>query len=206
MLRSAVSLFWRGCPLRRVSNWRGFSTKQSTNPRFSEIVRPAWLLEEENLLRTPLWRQWWEAQFSARTLFVLGSSWASLVTLTGLFWWSRLLDPPPPERYDRYWYNSPKYRILSARENPGKRPGHTISWLTYSCRYFERGLDHPFGLNEMKDVLFKLRENLLIERFPGVQYPYVYRQFNRVQTPSTLKVPLYPLPQASLSSQANHHE
>ena len=33
-----------------------------------------------------------------------------------------------------------------------------------------RGLDHPFSLNEFKDYLFKMRENYLIQKYPGVQY------------------------------------
>eukprot|EP00921_Rhytidocystis_pertsovi_P015407 GHVQ01024490.1.p1 GENE.GHVQ01024490.1~~GHVQ01024490.1.p1 ORF type:complete len:206 (-),score=19.01 GHVQ01024490.1:544-1161(-) len=183
-------------PLHRFTHVRSFSNSAPLNKNllFSDIVRPKWLLEEQNFLRQPLWKQWWEAQFNARTLWILGCSWASLLTVTSFLWWSRVFDPPPPERYDRYWYNSAKFRIISARENPGKRPAHTISLLTYNTRYYHRGLDHPFGLNEMKDVLFKLRENFLIERYPGVQYPYVYRQFNRVTTPGTLKVPVYPLP------------
>eukprot|EP00922_Rhytidocystis_sp_ex-Travisia-forbesii_P060419 GHVS01089555.1.p1 GENE.GHVS01089555.1~~GHVS01089555.1.p1 ORF type:complete len:250 (+),score=31.05 GHVS01089555.1:160-909(+) len=177
---------------------RSFS---SSSLQFSEVVKPQWLLEEPNFIRRPIWRQWWEAQFSSRALFVLGSSWASFLTLTGVLWWSRLLDPPPPERYDLYWYNSPKFRIMSARENPGSRPGLTISQLTWTARYNNRGMDHPFSLNELKDSLFKLRENLIIQAHPGVQYPYVFKNINSVQTPATLKVPLYPLPQ-----KANHSE
>eukprot|EP00922_Rhytidocystis_sp_ex-Travisia-forbesii_P060420 GHVS01089556.1.p1 GENE.GHVS01089556.1~~GHVS01089556.1.p1 ORF type:complete len:248 (+),score=25.73 GHVS01089556.1:229-972(+) len=194
-------------PSSTSSALRSFS---SSSLKFSDVVKPQWLLEEPNLLRRPIWRQWWEAQFSSRALFVLGSSWASFLTLTGVLWWSRLLDPAPPERYDIYWYNSPKFRIVSARENPGSRPGLTISQLTWTARYNNRGMDHPFGLNELKDSLFKLRENLLIHSYPGVQYPYVFKHFNRVQTPATLKVPLYPLPQKAIHSEnssgdSNHH-
>lgn len=83
---------------------------------------------------------------------------------------------------------SAKFRILSAFHNPGKRPGLKISLMTYEARYFYRGLDHPFSLNEIKDFLFKLRENYLINTYEGIQFPFVFRQFNRVQTPGTLEV------------------
>lgn len=63
-----------------------------------------------------------------------------------------------------------------------------ISLMTYEVRYFFRGLDHPFGLSEIKDFLFKLREKQMIDRYHGVQFPFVFRQFNRVQTPGTLEV------------------
>ncbi|UKJ90252.2 hypothetical protein MACJ_001184 [Theileria orientalis] len=101
------------------------------------------------------------------------------------------LDPPPLERLDRYWLNSPKFRILSAYYNSGKRPAAKIALMTYEVRYFNRGLDHPFTMNEVKDFLFKMKENYLIENHPGVQYPNVFRQHSNVKTPATLTVNLH---------------
>ncbi|BAM39975.1 conserved hypothetical protein [Theileria orientalis strain Shintoku] len=161
------------------------------NVAFSEIIKPRWVLEPPNYTRTPLWRQFLEVQFTSRNFFVFGSTWAALASFGFLLWYSRLLDPPPLERLDRYWLNSPKFRILSAYYNSGKRPAAKIALMTYEVRYFNRGLDHPFTMNEVKDFLFKMKENYLIENHPGVQYPNVFRQHSNVKTPATLTVNLH---------------
>lgn len=165
------------------------------NIEMNEILHPRWVLEPPNYVRQPLWRQFWEAQFNNRSFFFFGNAWTSAAAFAAFLWWSRIFDPPPKERLDRYWLNSPKFRILSAFHNQGKRPALKISLMTYEARYFYRGLDHPFSLNEIKDFLFKLRENYLVNKYQGIQFPFVFRQFNRVSTPGTLAVHLSdPLP------------
>eukprot|EP00923_Selenidium_pygospionis_P050618 GHVN01087590.1.p1 GENE.GHVN01087590.1~~GHVN01087590.1.p1 ORF type:complete len:197 (+),score=19.17 GHVN01087590.1:59-649(+) len=166
-----------------------------------EILPPSKHLEPPNYLRTPLWKTVWEGQFNSGTFAFFGKSWITVAAVTAFLYWTRVFDPPPLERLDRYWLNSPKFRILSAFHNQGRRPGFAISMLTYEIRYFFRGIDHPFGMNEYKDLLFKLRENFIIESHPGVQYPYVFRQFNKVETPAKLSVNLYAPPQ----EQPHHH-
>lgn len=175
------------------------------NVKFDDILKPRWHLECPNYLRIPLWKNYFESQFCNGNFFIFGGSWTTVVSITALLLWSRLLDPPPMERLDRYWINSPKFRILSAYHNPGKRPGLRISELTYSIRYYFKQNDHPFNLNEYKDIFFKLRENYFIALHKGIQYPYVFRQFNRVQTPAELKVHVYPAIQASPAGQHENH-
>lgn len=170
-------------------------TPLARNVKMSEILSPRWVLEPPNFLRRPLWRQWWEAQFANRSFFFFGNAWTSAAAFAAFLWWSRVFDPPPKERLDRYWLNSPKFRIISAFHNPGKRPALKISLMTYEVRYCYRGLDHPFTINEIKDFLFKLREQHLVNYFHGVQFPFVFRQFNRVKTPATLEVHTSPVPQ-----------
>eukprot|EP00918_Siedleckia_nematoides_P106038 GHVU01231470.1.p1 GENE.GHVU01231470.1~~GHVU01231470.1.p1 ORF type:complete len:184 (+),score=10.21 GHVU01231470.1:78-629(+) len=164
------------------------------NVTFEAVIPLQRYLEQPNMLRQPLWKTFWEAQFNSRTFLFFGKSWMTFASLGLFLWWTRLFDPAPMERLDRYWLNSPQFRILSAFHNQGKRPAFSISLLTHDIRYFFRGIDHPFGLNEYKDMLFKLRENYLIEKHPGIQYPYVFRQFRAVKTPDTLEVHTYPLP------------
>ncbi|OEH80037.1 transmembrane protein [Cyclospora cayetanensis] len=186
--------------MKKMDGSPGAPTPLERNIKMNEIMHPRWVLEPPNYVRQPLWRQWWEAQFSNRSFFFFGNAWTSAAAFAAFLWWSRVFDPPPMERLDRYWLNSPKFRILSAFHNPGKRPALKISLMTYEARYFYRGLDHPFSLNEIKDFLFKLRENYLINTFQGIQFPFVFRQFNRVSTPGTLAVHLSdPIP-------ADHHE
>lgn len=180
---------------------RGAGKTLHRNVPLSEIIPVKRYLEPPNFTRMPLWRSFWEGQFNSGTFAFFGKSWMTVAMVTFFLWWSRLLDPPPLERLDRYWINSPKFRILSAYHNKRRRPGFSISMLTYEIRYFFRGMDHPFALNEYKDLLFKLRENYIISQHPGVQYPYVFRQINKVKTPGDLKVNLYPPPQEQL----HHH-
>ncbi|EPR59767.1 putative transmembrane protein [Toxoplasma gondii TgCatPRC2] len=172
------------------------------NVPMKEILQPLWVVEPPNFLRQPVWKQFWEAQFANRSFFFFGNAWTSAAAFAFFIWWSRVFDPPPKERLDRYWLNSPKFRILSAFHNPGKRPGLKISLMTYEARYCYRGLDHPFTLNEMKDFLFKLREQYLVNKYEGIQFPFVFRQFNRVSTPGTLEVHTSP----ALQQQPHFHE
>jgi hypothetical protein len=44
------------------------------------------------------------------------------------------------------------------------------------------------GINEWKDNLYKLREDFLIHEFPGIQYPYIFKQFPHVKTPDPFLV------------------
>merc|ERR1711924_483900 len=80
--------------------------------------------------------------------------------------------------------------IQSAYANPGTRPAFKIAQEQPKLRYIYRGLDHPFTLNEFKDYLFKMRENYLIQKYPGVQYPYVFKQMMPETTPDPLRAPV----------------
>lgn len=167
-------------------------TPLTRNIKFTEVFTRGSYLNTPNYVRRPLWKSFWEAQFNGRTFLFFGKSWMALGSLVAFLYWTRIFDPPPKERLDKYWLNSPKFRILSAFHNPGKRPAFKVSCLTYNTRYYHRGIDHPFGVNEWKDNLFKLHEQFTIEEHPGVQYPYVHRQFRRVSTSDPLLVHTYP--------------
>ncbi|SBT37155.1 hypothetical protein, conserved in Apicomplexan species [Plasmodium ovale wallikeri] len=161
------------------------------NVEFKEIFKPRWFLESPNYSRMPLWRRFFEGQYTNGSFLFFGNAWTSMFAFAFMLWFSRIFDPPPLERVDKYWLNSPKFRILSAFYNEGKRPGVKISLMTYEARYFYRGIDHPFTINEIKDLWFKLRENYLIESIPAIQYPHVFRQYNNVSTPADLHVHLH---------------
>merc|ERR1712226_1304124 len=111
----------------------------------------------------------------------------------------------PIERREKYYMHSPKFRLQSAYANPGTRPAAKIAQEQAKVRYFHRGYDHPFTLNELKDFYFKLRENWLIQHYPGIQYPFVHRQMIPEQTEDPLKVPLYePLGKALVPGVKGH--
>lgn len=166
------------------------------NIQFTEVLPIKQRLDQPNYVRHPLWKTFFEANFTNRTFLFFGKSWITLTAFTAFIWWSRILDPPPEERMDRYWINSPKFRTLSALHNPDKRPGLAISLLTFDLRYFRRFFDHPFALNETKDLLFKIKENHLVTKHKNIQYPYVFRQINKVSTQGTLNVHVYPTVQS----------
>lgn len=58
--------------------------------------------------------------------------------------------------------------------------------FSLQIRYFYRGFDHPYTINEAKDQLWKLRENWIIQNYPGVQYPYVSKQMMPPQLPDKM--------------------
>lgn len=68
-----------GCPL-----------PLNRNVRFAEVLSPRWVLEPPNYQRQPLWKQWWEAQFSNRTFLFFGNAWTSAAAFAALLWWSRV--------------------------------------------------------------------------------------------------------------------
>jgi hypothetical protein len=80
--------------------------------------------------------------------------------------------------------------------NPGSRPAAKIAQEQAKIRYYYKGFDHPYTLNELKDLFFKLRENVLVQTYPGIQYPYVYRNMTPAETESPIPVGLYDLPGA----------
>lgn len=43
----------------------------------------------------------------------------------------------------------------------------------------------------MRDFNFKLRENWMIQHFPGIQHPCVHRQMTPEKTDDRLKMPSY---------------
>ncbi|CEM25916.1 unnamed protein product [Vitrella brassicaformis CCMP3155] len=156
----------------------------------------AFWLQIHNPTRMPFWSRVWEQQFENRQL--LGLGWTgpfltmALVALTGMY------GPAPMDRADLSWMNSLRFRMRTAYINEGRRPAYEIEKVRGDIRYMYRGIDHNYTLNEKYDLLFKLRENYLIERHPGIQYPFVYRQFNKLsEQPDTFFARTYPTPQAS---------
>uniref|UniRef100_A0A0G4FMB5 Uncharacterized protein n=1 Tax=Chromera velia CCMP2878 TaxID=1169474 RepID=A0A0G4FMB5_9ALVE len=156
-----------------------------------------------NLTRQPLLKRWWQHFFIVETDKTI---WTNAVTIGLILFFSGWLSTPPMEKLDMVYLNGEKSRILNAWHNEGKRPALAMALQGGWIRYFLRGLDHPFSLNEKKDALFKMRENYLIAKHPGVQYPFVFRHFNKVQTPDVLEVHVYPTPQAHTDwKNAPHH-
>lgn len=128
------------------------------------------------------------------------------IVLCGFFYWSGALDTAPVERQEKYYMHSGKFRLQTAYANPGKRPAAKIAQEQAKIRYFYVGNDEAYTLNEMKDYFFKLRENYLIQAYPGVQYPFVYRQMMPGSTDDPLKVDLYALPQAQPHFHEHHDD
>ncbi len=144
-----------------------------------------------NLRRTPFWRFFWNQQFVNRQ-HVFSMHHVGFIALLAFFWGTGWFQTAPVERQDRYYMNGAKYRLQSAYHNPGKRPAYKIAVEQGKIRYYYRGHDHAFSLNETKDVLWKLRENWLIQRYPGLQYPNVARQMMPTDLPKVLSTKATP--------------
>jgi hypothetical protein len=54
--------------------------------------------------------------------------------------------------------------------NEGTRPAYKIAQEQGKIRYFYRGLDAPYSISESRDLLWKMRDNWLIQQFPAM-YP-----------------------------------
>ena len=83
--------------------------------------------------------------------------------------------------------NGAKFRLQSSYANPGTRPAYKIAQEQGKVRFYYRGIDHPFTINESKDLLWKMRENWVIQKYPGIQYPYVAKQMMPPQLPDVIK-------------------
>ncbi|EER05528.1 conserved hypothetical protein [Perkinsus marinus ATCC 50983] len=138
-----------------------------------------------NLRRAPFWKFIWTQQFVARQHF-FSVHHAGLLFSMAFFWWTGWFDTAPVERRDKYYMNGAKFRLQSAYHNPGTRPAYKIAQEQAKIRYFYRGFDHPYTINEAKDQLWKLRENWIIQNYPGVQYPYVSKQMMPPQLPDKM--------------------
>mmetsp|Transcript_37585 Transcript_37585/g.82216 ORF Transcript_37585/g.82216 Transcript_37585/m.82216 type:complete len:192 (+) Transcript_37585:49-624(+) len=154
-----------------------------------------------NLRRAPFWKFFWTQNFVARQ-HVFSLHHTGMITACVFFWWWGAFDTAPIERRDQYYMNGPRFRMHSAYANPGRRPAAKIALEQGKVRYLFRGNDHPFTVNEQKDFLYKLRENFLIQEYPGVQYPYVFKQECPSELPSVLEVKPY----AAIPEQPHHHE
>merc|ERR1719195_485018 len=146
--------------------------------------------EIPNYRRAPFWKYFWAQHFVTRQ-HVFNVHHTGYIVLAAFFWWTGAFATAPIERREKYYMHSPKFRLQTAYANPGTRPAANIAQEQAKVRYFFRGYDHPFTLNELKDLYFKLRENWLIQHYPGIQYPFVYRQMIPEKTDEPLKVPLY---------------
>ncbi|CAE8724140.1 unnamed protein product [Polarella glacialis] len=145
--------------------------------------------EIPNYRRAPFWKYFWVQHFVARQ-HVFNVHHTGYIVLCVFFWWTGAFSTAPIERREKYYMHSPKFRLQTAYANPGTRPAAKIAQEGAKVRYFYRGHDHPFTLNELKDYYFKLRENWLIQHYPGIQYPFVYRQMVPEKTDEPLKVPV----------------
>eukprot|EP00747_Dinoflagellata_sp_TGD_P164125 gnl/TRDRNA2_/TRDRNA2_183614_c0_seq1.p2 gnl/TRDRNA2_/TRDRNA2_183614_c0~~gnl/TRDRNA2_/TRDRNA2_183614_c0_seq1.p2 ORF type:complete len:200 (+),score=39.60 gnl/TRDRNA2_/TRDRNA2_183614_c0_seq1:68-667(+) len=147
-----------------------------------------------NYRRASFWKFFWAQHFVTRQ-HVFNVHHTGYIVLLGFFYWTGAFSTAPTERQEKYYMHSPKYRLQSAYANPGTRPAAKIAQEQAKVRYFHRGHDHPFTVNELKDFYFKLRENWLIQHYPGIQYPFVYRQMTPEKTQEPLKVHIEdPLP------------
>jgi len=145
--------------------------------------------EIPNYRRASFLNYFWAQQFITRQ-HIFSIHHTGYIVLLAFFWWTGAFSTAPIERQERYYMHSAKYRLQSCWANPGTRPAAKIAQEQAKVRYFYRGYDHPFTINELKDFYFKLRENYLIQHYPGVQYPFVHRQMCPSQTAEPLKVPL----------------
>lgn len=175
--------------------------KLSRNITADEIIGPQGgtihgIFEIPNFRRMPFWQYIWTQNFVNRQ-HVFNVHHSGYIAVCVFFWWCGALDTAPLERQDKYYMHSAKFRMQTAYANPGTRPAAKIAQEQGKLRYFYRGNDHPYTLNETKDYYFKLKENHLIQEYPGVQYPFVYRQMMPEEVDDPLKVDCYPLPQAT---------
>lgn len=139
-----------------------------------------------NLRRQPFLKFFWQQQFVNRQHF-LSMHHVGFIGLFAFVWWLGWFDTAPVERQDKYYMNGAKFRLQSAYFNPGRRPAFKIAQEQAKIRYYYRGFDHPFSLNETKDLLWKLRENWIIQTYPGIQYPNVARQMMPTDLPAVIK-------------------
>mmetsp|Transcript_94581 Transcript_94581/g.164098 ORF Transcript_94581/g.164098 Transcript_94581/m.164098 type:complete len:200 (-) Transcript_94581:84-683(-) len=142
-----------------------------------------------NYTRAPFWKFFWTQQFVNRS-HIFNIHHTGYLVLCVFFFWTGAFAAAPVERQDKYYMHSAKFRLQTAYANPGTRPAAKIAQETAKVRYFHKGYDHPFTVNELKDFYFKLRENWLIQHYPGIQYPFVHRQIKPAQTEEPLKVPI----------------
>lgn len=144
-----------------------------------------------NFRRTSFLSYFWVQNFVNRQ-HVFNVHHTGYIMLVAFFYWSGMLDTAPLERREKHYMNGSKFRLQTAYANEGTRPAATIAREQAKLRYFYAGNDHPWTVNEKKDLYFKLRENHLIQEYPGIQYPYVYRNMTPATTDSPLKVDCYP--------------
>merc|ERR1712226_217879 len=147
--------------------------------------------EIPNYRRASFWSYFWAQHFVTRQ-HVFNVHHTGYIVLCAFFWWTGAFATAPIERREKYYMHSGKFRLQTAYANPGTRPAAKIAQEQAKVRYFHRGYDNPFTLNELKDFYFKLRENYLIQQYPGIQYPFVYRQMIPEKTADPLKVPIVP--------------
>eukprot|EP00438_Fugacium_kawagutii_P011766 Skav222940 [mRNA] locus=scaffold1489:503418:516491:- [translate_table: standard] len=138
-------------------------------------------------MRAPFWKYFWAQHFVTRQ-HVFNVHHTGYIVLCVFFWWTGAFSTAPMERREKYYMHSPKFRLQTAYANPGTRPAAKIAQEQAKVRYFYKGHDHAFTLNELKDFYFKLRENWLIQHYPGIQYPFVHRQLIPEKTADPLKV------------------
>jgi len=149
--------------------------------------------EIPNYRRTSFASYLWTQHFVNRQ-HVFNIHMSGYIVLCGFLYWTGVFDTAPLERRERYLMHGQKFRLLTAYSNPGTRPAAKIAQEQAKLRYFAKGVDHPYTMNELKDLFFKLKENVLVQTYPGIQYPYVYRQMIPSELDSPLKVSLYDVP------------
>eukprot|EP00811_Abedinium_folium_P009939 NODE_19192_length_855_cov_4.177198.p2 GENE.NODE_19192_length_855_cov_4.177198~~NODE_19192_length_855_cov_4.177198.p2 ORF type:complete len:209 (-),score=51.61 NODE_19192_length_855_cov_4.177198:155-781(-) len=176
------------------------------NIRPEEFISSNWgglhgAFEIPNYRRAGFWKFFWVQHFVTRQ-HVFNVHHTGYIVLCAFFWWTGAFATAPIERREKHYMHSPKFRMQTAYANPGTRPAAKIAQEQAKVRYFHRGNDHPFTINEVKDFYFKLRENWLIQHYPGIQYPFVYRQMVPEKTDEPLKVPI----SDPLKPHAHHHE
>merc|ERR1719321_60514 len=91
----------------------------------------------------------WTQQFVTRQ-HIFNVHHTGYLVLVGFFFWTGAFATAPVERREKYYMHTPKFRLQSAYANPGTRPAAKIAQEQAKIRYFHRGYDHPFTVNEMK--------------------------------------------------------
>jgi len=151
--------------------------------------------EIPNFRRASFWSYFWTQHFVTRQ-HVFNIHHSGYIVLCGFFWWCGAFDTAPIVRQEKFYMHSPKFRLQTMYVNPGTRPAAKIAQEQAKIRYYYKGFDHPYTMNELKDLFFKLRENVLVQTYPGIQYPYVYKNMTPAETESPIPVGLYDLPGA----------
>lgn len=122
-----------------------------------------------NLRRASFGKFFWQQQFVNRQA-VFSVHHVGFIGVCAFFWWTGWFDTAPIERRDKHYMNGDKFKLQCALMNEGTRPAYKIAQEQGKIRYFYRGLDAPYTISESRDLLWKMRDNWLIQQYPSM-YP-----------------------------------
>ena len=122
-----------------------------------------------NLRRASFGKFFWQQQFVNRQ-HVFSVHHVGFIAVCAFFWWTGWFDTAPIERRDKHYMNGDKFKLQCALMNEGTRPAYKIAQEQGKIRYFYRGLDAPYTISEARDLMWKMRDNWLIQQYPSM-YP-----------------------------------